>query len=82
MKQRDQSAVAFLTTALGIDCVVFACSEPRARFVTWRSGREAGFDVRWSNLKSRRARELDKYAATSRADRCLSLERVLAGHTD
>lgn len=56
-------AVAWSTRACGLTSVVFAPSAAVARQATFRSAREAGFDVRYIDVRAKRAPELDEAAS-------------------
>ena len=54
------AARAFKTSCCGIDCIVFADSASKARYTTFLSANDAGWNVCFADIRVIRAPEFDQ----------------------
>jgi hypothetical protein len=61
---------AWKTVAMGTTCIVAAETRAKAIMRTIKSAHEAGYDLRWLEVRAVRAPQHDRWAKGDVADRC------------
>jgi hypothetical protein len=69
---------AWRTASIGIESLVLAESREQARAVTARSACDAGFDVRYTDVRAVRWPKFDRSVGILRPKRCWAPDVVLA----
>ena len=68
---------AWKTTACDIESIVFAETRGKAHAVTLRAANDAGYRIKWSDVRVLREPELDVHAKRNSVNTALRRERVV-----
>ena len=76
--KNDGEIIAWRTEAIGIASIVWSRSRAQARYATTRSARDAGWDVRFTQVRAHRAPSFDGLQGAFAERRCYSLDYIRA----